>query len=234
MNVNRKTFILLSLLSLLFITCKKQNDCVPPSLTITANASVYEGDALNLAASSDAGATFSWTGPNNFTSTLQNPSIVNVSAAAGGDYSVTSKVGECEKTKTITVDVLAKPSCTPTNNTITFFSTMNFSSISCGIFPSGKFEMHGTGLQGDVNIQFYVNPLDKGNFVYDLSTVDNNPNNAFIQIDISGVLSNWQATSGKLYVKIVNNKISATFCSAIFGNLQSTSTKSGSGKLTCS
>jgi hypothetical protein len=231
--MNAKIFILFSLL-LLFISCKKQKDCVPPSLTITSNSPVYEGDALNLTANSDAGATYSWTGPNSFTSTQQNPFIANVSAAGDGDYTIISIVGECDKTKTIAVSVLPKPLCIPVNNTIAFFSTMNFSSISCGIFPSGKFEIHGSSLQGDVRIQFYNNPLEKGNFIYDLSTVDNNPNNAFIQIDISGVFANWQATSGKLYVKIVNNKISVTFCSVTFGNIQSTSTKNASGKLSCS
>jgi hypothetical protein len=233
MNAKPTPFILFIASVLIMSSCNKQNDCVPPSLTVTSNGPVYVGDVLNLTASSDAGAVFSWTGPNSFSSTQQNPSIANVTAAASGDYAVTSKVGECEKTKTITVSVLDKPSCTPTNNTASHLTTMTFSTVSCGIFPSGKWEMHGTGLQGDINIQFYVNPVEKGNFVYDLSTMDANPNNAFIQIDNGGIYANWQATAGKLYVKLVNNKPSATFCSATFGNIQGASPRTSSGKLTC-
>ena len=50
---------------------------------------------LNLSASTIAGAAYDWTGPNGFTSTDQNPSITNVTAAAAGTYSVSATVGGC-------------------------------------------------------------------------------------------------------------------------------------------
>src|ERR1044072_7489821 len=101
MKTRLTTFV--SALFLLFVTirCKKGNDCVPPSLTVSDDAVLYEGDILNLTASSDDGAVFSWTGPNNFTSNEHNLSIANVTAAAAGDYTVKAVVGECEKEKTI-------------------------------------------------------------------------------------------------------------------------------------
>jgi hypothetical protein len=48
-----------------------------------------------LYASTVAGATYAWTGPNGFTSAEQNPSIPNATAAAAGNYSVTATVGGC-------------------------------------------------------------------------------------------------------------------------------------------
>src|SRR5205085_1335214 len=45
------------------------------------------GQTLNL--TSSGGTSYSWTGPNGFTSTQQNPTINNVSAAADGTYTVT-------------------------------------------------------------------------------------------------------------------------------------------------
>jgi hypothetical protein len=53
---------------------------------------------LNLTASTVAGATYSWTGPDGFTSTDQNLSITNVTAAAAGVYNVTATVAGCTST----------------------------------------------------------------------------------------------------------------------------------------
>jgi hypothetical protein len=66
---------------------------------------------LNLTASTVAGATYSWTGPNGFTSTNQNPSIANATIAAAGDYSVTATIGDCTSVPaTVTVAVTAAAS----------------------------------------------------------------------------------------------------------------------------
>ncbi|MFA5328922.1 MAG: PA14 domain-containing protein [Prolixibacteraceae bacterium] len=59
------------------------------------NGPVCVGSTLNLTASSISGATYSWTGPNGFTSGQQNPSISNVTLAATGTYSVTAIVNGC-------------------------------------------------------------------------------------------------------------------------------------------
>lgn len=58
------------------------------------NGPVCVGTTLQLTAPTVAGAQYSWTGPNGFTSALQNPTI-NYSLAAAGAYSVTVNVGGC-------------------------------------------------------------------------------------------------------------------------------------------
>ena len=50
---------------------------------------------MTLTASTVPGATYSWTGPNGFTSTDQNPSIVGATTNASGLYSVTATTGAC-------------------------------------------------------------------------------------------------------------------------------------------
>jgi hypothetical protein len=62
---------------------------VTPSVTVTAGANstgcVNLGQNVQLTATSNtAGATFAWTGPNGFTSSLQNPVLSNVTAANTG------------------------------------------------------------------------------------------------------------------------------------------------------
>jgi hypothetical protein len=62
---------------------------------------------LNLMASTVSGVTYSWTGPNGFTSTNQNPSIVSALTSASGLFSVTAATGGCTSapgTTTVTVN----------------------------------------------------------------------------------------------------------------------------------
>jgi hypothetical protein len=50
---------------------------------------------LCLTASTVPGATYSWTGPNGFTSTNQNPSITPATTNAAGVYNVAAIIGNC-------------------------------------------------------------------------------------------------------------------------------------------
>ena len=68
---------------------------VPAAPTASSNSPVCTGQTLNLSASGQGGAAFSWTGPNSFTSVIQSPSITNVTTANSGTYFVTQSVGGC-------------------------------------------------------------------------------------------------------------------------------------------
>ena len=57
------------------------------TVTASSNSPVCEGDDITLF-SSIAGATYNWTGPGGFTSSLQNPVIANASSANSGDYTI--------------------------------------------------------------------------------------------------------------------------------------------------
>jgi len=65
----------------------------PPAPVASYNSPMYAGMTLYLSASTIAGATYSWTGPNGFTSASQNPSIIKADQSAAGMYSVTATVG---------------------------------------------------------------------------------------------------------------------------------------------
>jgi hypothetical protein len=78
-----------------------------PAVTVTVNPTpnppaasndgpVCAGGTLHLSASTVAGGVYAWTGPNGFTSSLQNPSVANVPLAGAGTYSVTVTVNGCE------------------------------------------------------------------------------------------------------------------------------------------
>jgi uncharacterized repeat protein (TIGR01451 family) len=58
--------------------------CAPPS--ISSNGPVCPGTTLNLSSTISSTGVYNWTGPNGFTSVLQNPTIPNVTNAAAGTY----------------------------------------------------------------------------------------------------------------------------------------------------
>ncbi len=77
----------------------------PPS--IASNEPLCPGEELRLLASSFTNATYRWTGPDGFTSTLQNPIIGNVTASNRGEYQVTVISGGCMITsESIFVDIV--------------------------------------------------------------------------------------------------------------------------------
>ncbi len=64
----------------------------PPAPTASNNGAICNRQTLQLTASTISGASYAWTGPNGFTSTLQNPTIANATTAAGGSCSVAATV----------------------------------------------------------------------------------------------------------------------------------------------
>jgi T5SS/PEP-CTERM-associated repeat protein len=62
---------------------------LPATPTAANNGPIIEGNTLNLTASTVSNTTYSWTGPNGFASSSQNPSISNATSAASGTYLVT-------------------------------------------------------------------------------------------------------------------------------------------------
>jgi dienelactone hydrolase len=63
-------------------------------LTAGSNSPICPGNTINLVASDVVGATYNWTGPNGFTSSLRTPSIINMSSALEGTYTVTITKGD--------------------------------------------------------------------------------------------------------------------------------------------
>jgi gliding motility-associated-like protein/uncharacterized repeat protein (TIGR01451 family) len=95
-------------------TCPPNDTSINVSLAITptpialagSNSPVCTNDSITLTAQTVVGATYSWTGPNGFTSTAQNPTILSASATESGNYILTVTNNGCTSaSSTVNVSV---------------------------------------------------------------------------------------------------------------------------------
>ena len=90
------------------VQCSVNVEILPEeTLALSADdASPCEGEDVVLTVSGPRNAAYDWTGPNGFASTRQQETLVSVSSAEGGVYSVTSTTdGGCQQAATLTLDV---------------------------------------------------------------------------------------------------------------------------------
>jgi hypothetical protein len=67
----------------------------PAAPVINNSTPVCAGTPLNLFTNSVTGASYQWSGPNGFSSTLQNPVLTNVTTASAGIYQLRITVSNC-------------------------------------------------------------------------------------------------------------------------------------------
>ncbi len=80
-----------------------------PQLVVTANDPACSGQEINFQATDIAGATYFWEGPNNFSSSLPDPTIVSADASVhAGTYSVVATVNGCSS-DTMRIEVEVRP-----------------------------------------------------------------------------------------------------------------------------
>ena len=91
-----------------------------PSITATSNSPVCAGHPLTLSSTPAAGTPpytgFSWSGPNNYTSSQEDPTAFIAQPSSGGIYTVTVTDNKnCKGTASMTV-IVNGPSVTPSSN----------------------------------------------------------------------------------------------------------------------
>ena len=105
----------------------------PAAPVIASNTPLCPGSSLNLTATTISGATYAWSGPNGFTSNLQNPSIASVTTAATGIYSAYVTVSGCTSATANTNVVVNPTPATPTagsNSPVCAGNTLNLTSTT--------------------------------------------------------------------------------------------------------
>ncbi len=107
-----------------------------PSVTANSNTPVCDGSQLFLSGSAAGGITFSWSGPNGFSSTIQNPQINPATTLASGTYTFTAVSAQgCSNSATTNVFVSAIPVVTVTATT----------NVTCNGLSDGTATANATG-----------------------------------------------------------------------------------------
>lgn len=81
---------------------------IPQIPTATVGPIICDAEDLYLFASNVPNGTYSWSGPNGFLSTVQNPTINSISAINNGTYTVSASENGCQSGNS-TVEVLVNP-----------------------------------------------------------------------------------------------------------------------------
>jgi gliding motility-associated-like protein len=166
------------------VTVLPANDpsCVTSCTATASNTGPYcAGSTIQL--NGTGGGTYSWTGPNGFTSTLQNPTIPSSTTAASGTYTLTINLSGCIATATTTVTVNPLPTVSAPDaaiclngsttlnatgaNTYTWTPTTGLSagtgaSVTANPTTTTNYTLTGTSAAGCVNtdiVTITVNPL---------------------------------------------------------------------------
>jgi hypothetical protein len=90
-------------------TVKVTVNPIPVPNASSSKATYIVGETIQLTSGSGTGYTYAWTGPNGYTSTQQNPSIANSTAAMSGNYEVTVTANGCTAKGTVSISVTTQP-----------------------------------------------------------------------------------------------------------------------------
>jgi gliding motility-associated-like protein len=108
---------------------------IPTATAGTSSPVVCEGETILLTANTVSG-TYNWTGPNNFSSTIEDPQILSSTSAATGTYSLTITANGCTSPAS-TVNVLV--------NTIPVFNSFTGGNTYCAGDVINNLQVNASG-----------------------------------------------------------------------------------------
>lgn len=108
-----------------------------PTISASSNGPLCVDETLNLSltvtGSTTAPVNYSWTGPDGFSSSNQNPSIANVTTAMAGTYNVTLTDGAgCSASTSVSVQITQPTSSAANNGPLCEGETLNLTGSSMG------------------------------------------------------------------------------------------------------
>nr|MBA2581873.1 gliding motility-associated C-terminal domain-containing protein [Bacteroidota bacterium] len=120
----------------------------PPSAApvVQANNPQCAGTSLQLNAETITNATYSWTGPNGFTSSQQNPLINNLSAQNVGSYYLSVIVNGCESAASQTTATIDYADALFTATPLTGITPHNVNFLNQSFFANNYIWHFGTGI----------------------------------------------------------------------------------------
>lgn len=195
--------------------------CYLPSVKITSNSPLVPGATLLLTTPTghESDLKYNWSGPNNFQSNLQNPTITSITTSMAGEYKLKTTKGICESNESSVLVEINAPNipCNPNKNTIVLSenSKIDFNSVY-SYKANDEFILTAGSLQADLRIEFarYVTPTP-GIYTIcsDCPTSSMKSNEVCVSLNY---VEYSHARSGSVYISSLNGKLNAIFCNVIF------------------
>jgi hypothetical protein len=210
------------ILLLVFVSCGKERKCAKLEAPVASSNSPVNYDAtLKLKATDIEDVDYIWTGPNDFTSKLQNPELSKVTSDFEGEYTVKVVQNKCtsELAKTYVAVNPPMPPCNPALNTAKIESmqnSMNFSIVNGKEIGSNQYEVIANSSNGDVRIIFDAKTPKEGRYDLVGTTSSFDMRGTKARLSITAASSFWQTSGDYIYVKIVEGKLNITFCDLMF------------------
>lgn len=136
------------------------------------NPTCVGGTIMLTASTTTSNATYQWSGPNNYTSSNQNPNIPLASLAMAGDYIVYADLGGCKSvqadTTTVVVQKGAQMSIAPSpSNSICPGDSITFLAIITDAVNGSTYhwEKNGTKISGVNALSFKTNDFKDGDVI---------------------------------------------------------------------
>ena len=107
-----------------------ETDCGILPGVVTNDGPYCVGETIHLTVNAQDGATYSWTGPGGFSSTVQNPTRPNCTLAMAGTYTCTTTVGSQHTTASTEVVIYPMPTANFNFTTVCVGNATQFTSTS--------------------------------------------------------------------------------------------------------
>jgi gliding motility-associated-like protein len=155
---------------------------IPTAPVVVSNSPVCMGNPLVLGAGYVPGAVYTWKGPNNFSSNLQNPFINSATLANSGTYSLFITVNGCSSSLTtvdVKVNVLPVVTAGPDRTVCISSNSVSLSGNVSGLSSSAIWSSSGTGVfspsNTSLNATYIPSSADKANLkvVLTLTSLNN-------------------------------------------------------------
>jgi len=140
-------------------------NAIPAAPVISSNSPVCEGSAINLNGQTISGAAYVWSGPNGYTSPLEDPVILNATSAQQGAYSLYVVVNGCTSATSPLNVVILSASSGLVSATICQGETYNFGGNNYG--NSGQYQLvfsNQFGCDSIITLQLTVTPAPEADF----------------------------------------------------------------------
>lgn len=146
---------------------------IPAVPIITTTPNYCSSDDIQLTVQTILNATYQWSGPNNFSSSLQNPIITNSTIVNSGTYVVKATVNGCDATASTVINVKPNPILNLESSCVNGAYTVLVRPLQNSFVPDAvSYSWTGPNSFSSIDNPIVITNLPKGNYSVTVTTTD--------------------------------------------------------------